>query len=212
VVGNPKDVIRHNAHFTVQNSSFDYDAVDSIRFQYTAIKLMAAGLVHQGTVHHPELDIYIRNQERPLKIRLPWRFIANPVTHRKQKADDLLAVYDALSRRTFAVRARRYVNQLEKEHYFVYDNKQFMTDGRVLGGTGSLLFALSDVQLLKYPFEIRCIAKGNMLERASRMFTRNHVIKTQYDRDVFLRSSTKCTVFAGHRIAVTMCGHAYQSP
>jgi hypothetical protein len=182
VVGNPKHVNLHDAHFTVQNSSFDYNAVDSIRFQYTAIKLMAAGFVHQGTVHHPELDIYIRNQERPLKIRLPWRFIADPVTHRKEKADDLLAVYDALSRRTFAVRARRYVNQIEKENYFAYDNKKFMTDGRVLGGT-SLLFVLSDVQLLKYPFELRCIVKGN--ERASRMFTRNHVIKTQYDRDVF---------------------------
>jgi hypothetical protein len=185
VAAHPKDVILRDAQFTVQNAIFDYEAVASIRFQYTAIKLMAAGLVHQGTVHHPELDIYIRNQERPLKIKLPWGFVANPVTHTKKKADELIAVYDELSRRTFSVRAHRYLHQIEKEHYFIYDNKTFTTDGQVLTNAGSLLFVIFDVQLLKYPFEVRCVAKGNMLEKASRMFTRSHVIKTEYDRDVF---------------------------
>jgi len=197
VAAHPKDVILDDAHFTVQSATVDYDAVDSIRFKYTAIK--AAGLVHQGTVHHPELDIYIRNQERPLKIKLPWGFVANPVTHTKKKADELLAVYDELSRKTFSVRAGRYLHQIEKEDYFIYDDKTFTTGGRVLASSGSLLFVIFDVQLLKYPFEIRCVAKGNILEKASRMFTRSHVIKTQYDRDVFLCSSTRCTIFAGHK-------------
>ena len=185
MTAHPKDVILHDAHFTVQSATVDYDAVDSIRFKYTAIKLMGAGLVHQGTVHHPELDIYIRNQERPLKIKLPWGFVANPVTHTKKKADELIAVYDELSRRTFSARARRYLHQIEKEHHFIYDNKTFMTDGHVFASGGSLLFVIFDVQLQKFPFEIRCVAKGNVLEKASRMFTRSHVIKTQYVRDVF---------------------------
>jgi hypothetical protein len=185
VVAHPKDVILYDADFTVQYSTFDYDAVDSLRFEYTSIKLMAGGLVHQGTVHHPELDIYIRNHKQPLKLRLPWRFVANPATHTKKKADEMLAVYDELSRRTFSARARRHVTQIEKEHYFTYDSKRFAEDGRVFSQSGSILFVLSEVQLLKYPFHLRCVVKDNIFDKMSLMLTRSYIVKTQYDRDVF---------------------------
>jgi hypothetical protein len=163
VVAHPKDVSLYDAHFAVRSARFDYDAIDSIRFTYTATKLMAAGVVHQGTVHHPELDIYIRNQEYPLKIRLPWRFVANPATHTKKKADDLVAVYDELSRRTFCARARRYMNKIGQEHHFIYNNKTFMKDGRVFSQSGSLLFVLSDVKLLKYPVSDTMCCTGQYL-------------------------------------------------
>ena len=182
---NPRDITFSGSYFSVGSANFDYEAVDSIRFEHTAIKMMAAGVVHQGTVHHPELDIYIRNHKVPVKVRLPWKFAASPLTHTKQKSDKLVAIYDEISWKTFPTRAQRQLNRIDREGYFAYDLKKFMKDGRIFSNEDRFLFALSDVKLLRYPFYIRCEGQGNLLEKATRVLTGSYVIKTLYDRDVF---------------------------
>jgi len=185
----------HNTHFTVSNSSFDYAAVDSIRFVYTVTRWMLYGLVHSGTSHSAKLDLYIRNQKTPINIRYPREWIRSfltSVTHKKADADDLVACYRELSQRTFKTRAERYLEQVRSTGAFIYDQKRFTKDGAVLSASGKPLFKFADVSSYRYVFHLACAPKGSLAEKALKsgrpifkLLGGYTDINTEFDQDVF---------------------------
>jgi hypothetical protein len=178
-----EDIAFGKSSFSARFFSVDYDAVVSLRWEYTITKFYP-----QMTVQHwPNLRIYLRNNPVPIHVRQGpiARFLGYDTT--KRRAEQMISIYEELSRHTFANRLARYTDQILTSNWFVYDSKRFMVNGDVFSGNGKLIMNVRERVLLRHPFFVQCSKRSDATTTTTTMIARLTApsIKTYYDRDVF---------------------------
>jgi DnaJ domain len=134
--------------FSWKNQDFSYNEIAHITF-YREIMRNSVNFVKNAT-EHALLDISLANQNKihiatgdhGLQYIIGGNYFSDQPS--KKSHSDSVALSHAckiLSENTFKHRLVHYANQLTKSGYFIYDNKYFFHDGRVLSGNkGEFLF------------------------------------------------------------------------
>jgi hypothetical protein len=181
-IARPKDITFGSQSFSAGPLVIAYDAVNSIRFEYIAVKVVPYG----GTTHHPEMEIFVKNQTETIRVRLPRRFIASAFTHTAARASEVVSAYEELAQRTFAYRLAWYSEQIEHTGGFTYDGKRFMVDGMAMSTTGKPIMNIRNRKLFRYPDRVECHRAEGAAAQIDRFVPMvAPAIKTAFDRDVF---------------------------
>lgn len=181
------DIRLDGVGFYLDGIHYPFDDVDSLRFYYVVTK-KKVNFRSAGTDYNAELDIYLVGCERPIEVR------TSPVKHffdmnaSEPEAALVLDLHREIARSTYRSRLARYLEMLENDGYFYYDNKQIFRNGIVSDGRRDISL-LRDRPLLKSPFEIfqPAPAPKSFADRVKTFVSarQDFAISTQFDSDVF---------------------------
>jgi hypothetical protein len=138
------DVEFFDNDFSVSTTRFNYSSVERIKSVHKATKYMLYGVINSGTAHTAVLDVYIREQRDPIKIRFRGSFFrTTSFTYEKDDVEHFVNCSNELRGRTFSTRLARYIDQIKNNGYFVYGKMRFARDLRVYDDTGAFLFDMA---------------------------------------------------------------------
>jgi hypothetical protein len=136
---------------TYGHESFEIADVESLTYFRKATQ-HRVNFAPAGTDHECTLEIYLRGRPKPISVYYTGAKLSVMLENTKKKADALTQVYDDLAAATWEQRLAKYVNALQSEGMFRYDDKIIHQDGTVSDGkeTQNLL----DTMLIRNPFTV----------------------------------------------------------
>jgi len=184
----PGDIKLTETGFCLDEIHYPFEEVDSLRFYHLETrKFREVPFYSQyvGTDYNAELDIYLIGCERPISIETApvGHFVG--INQTERETAPVVELYREIARHTYQSRLRRYLEAFERNGYFSYGDKQIFADGIISDGKRTINL-LTDRPLLKSAFRVsHPAAKPSSRIKAWFSPTRDFVISTQFDSDVF---------------------------
>ena len=171
--------------FTFDGQDYEYERVVSLFFYYVVTEVRMNVVLHAGTEHQADLDIYVDAVRKPIKIRTGMYLTYLTIDRTQKRAQSVLELYQALAQLTFKTRLRRYVTALETHGFFEYDGKKVYGDGRVSDGKREINLRTSR-PLWRKPFMLYYETEKSLGEKLLHLWTlQDFIIVTRFDADVF---------------------------
>jgi hypothetical protein len=171
-----RDLVLGTDCFFVREQRYPIDEIESIFYYYVQtqkyMNFVAAGIDHDVSV-----GLYMRGDKQPIRVVSRGRF---NIASGKKPSESLRSKFDYLSRSSFDNRAARYMKQLNRDGFFVYDGNKIFRNGDVIAGDWRFNL-MSDRPILKSPFLIfyETRASGFLRKRI------RYEINIRFDADVF---------------------------
>jgi hypothetical protein len=169
-----------NEGFIVKNERFAFDEVDSIFFHQTVTQ-KTMNFFNAGLDHNVELLINIKGRRKPLEFRSGPKYFTWLGGNLGEKASEkLISKYDHIRKHTLKTRISKYINSLEVNQYFIYDEKKFYANGNIESEEWSVNIKEAK-PWLRRPFIIyHEVSKAGFFKSG-----KAYIIKTFVDSDVF---------------------------
>lgn len=160
---------------------FEYKNVKSLMYYYEITNVIGA-----GKDHRVDLDIIVDEQDKPIKIRSNMPLTYFTLGKTKSSAEQVQQLFLDLGEKTFEHRLNRYLKMLDNHGYFVYDQKKFYPDGRVIDSKKGELNFKTDKPIYREPFKIYYKTEKTLLQKLAHLWTlQDYIIETLYDPDIF---------------------------
>lgn len=172
--------------FTFKEEFFEYARVISLYYYYEVTTHQLAFGGDLGKDHFSRIEILLDGREKPVQIRSDIALTYLGMDSTESSAKQVQQLYSDLREKTVGHRLGRYLEMLDRYGYFIYDQKKFYPDGRVIDPKMGELNLKTDGPIYREPFRIYYEREKTPLQKLAHLWTdQEYNISTFYDPDVF---------------------------